>query len=143
MDIRGHRAFNARVRVAEVTKTHADLTDADTSQTLDLFDVPAGAQLLGVPDVALGTPFSGGGNNALALDIGTAGDDDAIVNAADLYAAAVDGKASSVPAGIAPTKRFAAATTIKGKFDSVGGTMAGFTAGSVTIRQLYCVPDNT
>jgi hypothetical protein len=62
---------------------------------------------LGV-DLAL-APFSGGGASAVSADIGTSGDDDAIVSTADLFAAAVDGKCPDMPAGIAPYKLFTSA----------------------------------
>ena len=143
MDIREHRSFNARVRVAVITVGHADLTEGDTSQVVPLFTLPAGAQCLGKPEVALGTPFSGGGNNACAVKVGSAGDDDALLATADLFAAATAGQASTQTAGLAPTKRFAAETVINGTFTCAAGILSGFTAGACTIRQLYCLPDNT
>lgn len=85
-----------------------ELTTVGLSQVINLGAVlPANAMVLGA-DLAL-TPFSGGGATAVSGDIGTVGDDDAIVSTADLFAAAVDGKASSMPDGIAPNKRFVSA----------------------------------
>lgn len=141
LEIRSHRAFNARLRLAEKVIGHADLTDGDTSQVIDLFDLPAGAQVLGRR--VLLAAFSGGGNTALSVDVGTPGDPDALIDGADLFAAAVDGEASSVPSGIAPNKSFAAATTIKGTFVCVAGILSDFTAGECTSQILYAVPDET
>ncbi len=85
-----------------------ELTTVGLAQVINLGTVlPANAMVLGV-DLAL-TPFSGGGAGAVSGDVGTAGDDDAIVSTADLFAAAVDGKASDMPAGIAPFKLFTSA----------------------------------
>lgn len=142
LDIRSHRSFKSRLRLAEKVIGHADLTDGDTSQVIDLFDLPAGAQVIG-RRVLLATAFSGGGNTALSVDVGTTGDPDALIDGADLFTAAVDGEASSVPAGIAPNKSFDAATTIKGTFVCVTGILSGFDAGSCTIQLLYAVPDET
>jgi hypothetical protein len=97
------------IQTRTVTIGHADLTDADGEQTLNIGAVlPANAMILAV-NVALATPFTGGGAGSVLLDIGTAGDPDAIVANCDLFAAAVDGVASSMPAGIAPFKLFTSA----------------------------------
>lgn len=133
------RSFNARVRVLEKTFVETDLTAAATTQTLDVGDVPAGAQILGV-GVALATPFTGGGITAFTMSLGTTGDDDALIAAANIFAAAVDGEASTRPLGIAPNKRFAAKTTLKAKFDSTTANVVAATAGALTLRILYVVP---
>lgn len=87
----------------------AELTTVGLSQVVNLGAVlPANAQVLGAT-IALATPFTGGGAGAVSIDIGTSGDDDAIVSTADAFAAAVDGMISDMPAGIAPFKIFTGA----------------------------------
>ena len=97
------------IQTRTVTIGHADLTDADGEQSINIGAVlPANAMILAV-DVALATPFSGGTATLVLLNIGTSGDPDAIVANCDLFTAAVDGKASAMPAGIAPFKLFTSA----------------------------------
>lgn len=123
-----------------VTIGHADLDAAATTQTINVGAVlPANARILGVSlhDV---TAFSGGTVSALELDIGTAGDVDAIVAQADLAGAAVDGQAASCPSGIAPHKLFAAAgAQLAAKFTATGDDLVNLTAGAVTIDVLFSV----
>ncbi len=114
------------------------LGDTDTSQAVDIdTDLPTNAQLLGV-NVRLTTPFTGGGNGSVSVDVGSAGDADAIVDGADLFAAAVDGQASAVPPGIAPFKRFAGATQLVATFTADVG-LKELTAGAAVIDVLYTV----
>lgn len=125
------------VQKRTVTIGHADLTDADGEQAINIGAVlPANAQILAVA-VALATPFTGGGAGSVLLDIGTSGDPDAIVANCDLFAAAVDGQASTMPSGIAPFKRFVSAgaqllATIAADVD-----VADLTAGAATITVLF------
>lgn len=122
-----------------VTIGHADLTDADTSETENIGAVlPANARILGV-SLHTVTAFSGGGTGSLVLDIGTAGDVDAIVDGADLFATVVDGQAASCPAGIAPNKLFASAGAQLTATFVTDTTLAAFTAGAVTIDVLFAV----
>jgi hypothetical protein len=117
---------------------HADLTDADGSQTLNLgIAVPAGSMILGV-SIALATPFTGGGAGAVSCDIGSAGDPDAIVSSADLFAAAVDGVASALPAGIAPFKVFTGSTQLTATVDA-DVDVADLAAGAATITISFVV----
>lgn len=98
-----------KIQTRTVTIGHADLTDLDGEQSINIGAVlPANAMILAV-DVALATSFTGGGAGQVLLDIGTSGDPDAIVANCDLFAAAVDGAASMMPAGIAPFKLFVSA----------------------------------
>ncbi len=118
---------------------HADLVDADGSQTFNLGAVlPANARIVGA-SVKLATPFTGGGAADVKLDIGTAGDPDAIVNAADLFAAAVDGEASAMPSGIAPNKHFVAAGAQLTATVDADVNVADLTAGAATIDVLYTI----
>ncbi len=123
-----------------VTVGHADLTDADTSQTISVGAVlPANARIVGVDFRAL-TVFSGGTVSALACDIGTSGDVDALVDGADLVTAAVDGGPASMPAGIRPNKTFVSAgAQLTATFVSTGDNLVNLTAGSVIIDVLFVV----
>lgn len=121
-----------------VTVGHAALTDADTSQDVNIGAVlPANARIMGV-SLHTVTAFAGGTVSALALDIGTSGDIDALVDGADLFAAAVDGQAASRPLGIAPNKLFASAgAQLVARFVSTGDNLVNLTAGAVTIDVLF------
>lgn len=122
-----------------VTIVHGDLTDADTSETENIGAVlPANARILGVAMHTV-TAFSGGGTGSLAVDVGTAGDVDAIVDGANLFAAAVDGQAATMPPGIAPNKFFSAAGAQLIATFVTDTTLAAFTAGAVTIDVYFAV----
>lgn len=122
-----------------LTVGHADLTDAvnGEAQSINIgAALPANARILGV-DLRLATPFTGGGAATVVLDIGTAGDKDAIVAAADVKSAAVDGEASTRPAGIAPNKLLSAAQLLATFTPDGAHTLDGLTAGSVVIDVLF------
>jgi hypothetical protein len=128
----------ASVQKRTVTVGHADLDAAALTQAIDIGeDLPANARILGVA-IKLTTAFSGGGAAAVSVDIGSSGDVDAIVDGANLFAAAVDGQASTRPAGIAPNKHFVAATQLTATFIS-DVNVVGLTAGAVTIDVLFTV----
>lgn len=119
-------------------------TDFDALGALDTSEVvnygtaiPAGARIVG-RSVELTTPLTGGGNAAVTVDLGSAGDPDAIIDGADIFASAVDGQASSVPSGIAPNKRFAVATQLTLTFVADVG-LKELTAGAGTVEILYVV----
>lgn len=121
-----------------VTVGHADLTAAALTEAVNIGTaLPANARILGVA-IKLATPFSGGGASAVSVDIGSSGDADAIVDGANLFAAAVDGQASTQPVGIAPSKHFATATQLTATFIS-DVNVVGLTAGAVTIDVIYAV----
>lgn len=126
-----------RVGVLEATFDHSDLGIGYPADRA-IGTVPAGAHVLGT-SIRIAEAFVGGGNTVGTVDIGPATDVDAIVDEADLLAAAVDFMCASAPDGIAPNRRFAAATVIWGHFVcDVGWDL--FTAGRCTIRVLYVVP---
>lgn len=133
-------AAGISVQKRTVTVGHADLTDADTSQDVNIgAALPANARIIGV-DVRGFTAFAGGSVSALALDIGTSGDIDALVDGADLFAAAVDGGPSTMPTGIRPNKTFATAgAQLVARFVSTGDNLVNLTAGAVTIDVLFAV----
>lgn len=140
MFARVNQAHKARPKYLELPVGHADLDAGATTQSLDIGDVPAGAMILGT-EVLLATAFSGGSVSNLVVAIGTTGDPDAILASADLDGAAVDGQASTHTAGIAPNKRFAAATTLKALFTATGDYVSALTAGACTLRVYYAVPE--
>jgi hypothetical protein len=84
-------------------------------------------------NVALATPFTGGGAASVLLDIGTSGDTDAIVANCDLFAAAVNGVSSLMPAGIAPFKLFTAAGAQLLATVAADVNVAALTAGAATV----------
>lgn len=138
---RVNKAFSSRIRKIVQTIGEASLTAAATTQTIDASKVlPPGAQLLGV-NLRAYTPFTGGSISAMTLKIGTTGDDDSLVATSNLFAAAVDGQVSALTLGIAPFKRYAAATTLKLLFTATGDNVVNATAGAVTVEILYSVPD--
>ncbi len=123
-----------------VTVGHADLTDADTSQDIPIGAVlPANARILGVA-LHTATAFAGGTVSALALDIGSSGDVDALIDGADLFGTVVDGQAATRPLGIAPNKLFATAgAQLVARFVSTGDNLVNLTAGAVTIDVYFSV----
>lgn len=122
-----------------VTVGHADLTDADTSQDINIgAALPDNARIVGV-DMRSLTAFSGGTVSALAVDVGSSGDIDALIDGADVFSAAVDGGPATMPKGIRPNKTFASATQLVARFVSTTDNLVNLTAGSVTIDVLYVV----
>lgn len=137
------KAFNARPRKLVQTFVFGDLSAAALTKTIDAAtQLPPGAHVLAVNMRAL-TPFAGPSVTALTCKVGDANDDDAIVSTSNLFAAAVDGQASVVTYGIAPNKRYAAATTLKFLFTAVGANLSALNAGAVTIDVTYHVPDES
>lgn len=124
----------SRPQMLSKTITHADLTDADGQQDIVIGTPPAGARCLGV-NIKLATPFSGGTASAVTVDIGSAGDPDKLIDGANLFAAAVDGQASTRPLGIAPNADIGG-VELRARFDA-DDDVADLTAGSVTIEILY------
>jgi hypothetical protein len=97
------------IQTRTVAITHTTLDTAALTQTINIGAVlPANAMIVGV-NVANTTPTTGGGASSVVVDIGTSGDVDALVDGANVFAAAVDGMVSTQPRGIAPNKVFVAA----------------------------------
>jgi hypothetical protein len=134
-----NQGFAARVRKLVATVGHADLTAEAGSQVIALGTLPAGSRVLGVR-IALATAFTGGGAGSVTVDVGSTGDADALVDGANLFAASADGECSSITAGVAPNKGFAAATVINGTF-AADVDVDDLTAGACTIEVLYAVAD--
>lgn len=128
-----------RIRKASLAIGHADLTDADNSQVVPFAEtLPDNSRVLSV-SVKLTTPFTGGTVSACTFDVGTTGDADALIDGANVFAAAVDGYASTAPLGIAPNKHFATGPQINVTVANVGDTLANLTAGAATVEILYVV----
>ena len=127
------------IQTRTLTLGHADLTDADGEQSINIGAVlPANAMIVGV-NVALATPFTGGTATSVLLDIGASGDPDAIVANCDLFAAAVDGMASTLPAGIAPFKVFVSAGAQLLATVAADDDVADLVAGAATITVSFVV----
>ncbi len=122
------------IKKMTVTIGHADLTAAATTETEAIGTIPAGSVVLAV-NIAVGTAFSGI-VGPVSVDIGTAGDVDALVDGA-VVSTAVDGEASTRPLGISPNKQFAAATALIATVLSASGNLVDATAGAMTIDIFY------
>lgn len=118
---------------------HADLTAAALSEALNLdAALPAGAMIVGVPSVAVSAAFTDGAGATVTLDIGTAGDPNAI-GTWDLDAAPVDGQAGAYTPGIAPGRLYAGATQLLATVTS-GVNVDTLTAGAAVVTVLFVVP---
>jgi len=125
------------IQTRTVTITHTTLDAAALTQTINIGAVlPANAMIVGV-NVAQATATTGGGASSCVVDIGTSGDVDALVDGANVFAAAVDGMVSTQPRGIAPNKVFvtAGAQLIATVIGDVN--VALLTAGSFTITVAF------
>lgn len=129
-----------RIQHRQLVVTEASLTEAAATQTLNIGDVlPANATILGVT-MHTYTPFTGGTIADFTVDIGSSGDADALVDGADLFAAAVDGAPATMTAGVNPNKTFVAAgAQLTAKFDCASDNVAAATAGAVTIDVIFTV----
>lgn len=133
-------AIDAALPVSKKTLTadHTTITTAGASQAINIGTaLPANARIVGV-DLHTYTAFSGGTVGDFTVDIGTAGDVDALIDGADLFAAAVDGGPATIPKGIRPNKSLSAAQLIA-TFMCGSDDVADATAGAITIDVLYTV----
>lgn len=141
VEIPGEVTFGATqtktIQTRSVTITHVTLNAAALSQAINIGAVlPANAMILGA-NVAIATPTTGGSATSCTVDIGTSGDVDALIDGADVFAAAVDGMASTHPLGIAPNKLFvtAGAQLIATVTSDVNVSL--LTAGSFTVTVAF------
>lgn len=130
------------VKFRLLTVGHAALDAFTTNGAAAVLNIgaalPAKSMVLGA--TLYGTPYGGGGNTVANGDIGSAGDDDAIIAGADLFAAFVDGSPSAAPSGIAPNKYFAASSQLTLTITpDPAENLAAFTAGSVSALVAYMV----
>jgi hypothetical protein len=113
------------------------ITAAASSEALSIGTaLPANSRIVGV-DIHTLTPFSGGAVADFTVDVGTSGDVDALIDGADLFAAAVDGGPATIPQGIRPNKFFAAGGQLLATFRCGSDDVGDATAGAVTIDVLY------
>lgn len=134
----GQLKFETRTLTAVATATAGATTidAAAATQTVNIgAAMPAGAWVVAV-DLTDFTAFSGGTVGDFTLDIGTSDDVDALVDGANLFAAAVDGGPSSIPLGVRPNKYFATSKQLTAKFMCGSDNVANATAGAITIRVL-------
>jgi len=123
--------------------THADLTDADTSQAIDVGDpLPTGAIVLG-HEVKLDTQFTGGSVSALKMDLGGT-NTVAICNQFNVKSATAGGKRHSpgynhvTSHGDHMTGSFSEEQLVA-TFASTGDNVDALTAGDLTITVWYVV----
>lgn len=128
---------------------HADLTDADTSQTITLRsyldatdplpeDIRAGEYFIDLVE-----DFAGGGNTAATLIIGRSGDDNAYLTSTDIFTGATNAF-SDTPLAAEYSMRTFVGTAFAplAQFDVTTGTCAGLTAGAVDIYiPFYYLPN--
>lgn len=128
--------------VAVCRITHADLTDADTSQTLTLSTLAVGLGESAIPANArpmfawlnIIVPFSGGGNTEVTVALGDAGDIDELISAVSVFtgASGIKPKTGTYTLGTFETAYAPIAT-----FTTTTGTCAGLTAGVLEIVIQY------
>lgn len=129
----GHDPYGLREVVVSVYKTHADLTDTDTTQDFTLWTLPGPCVVLGPPWIRSKTDFSGGGTGSATVAIGIDSDPDAIGDERDIFtgSAAVP---AAMTAGVngAAGYPLSAGGVIKATFVA-DTTVAAYTAGAVCI----------
>jgi hypothetical protein len=130
-----NKAYKGRIREATKQITHADLTAAATTQTID-FDaaLPADAFVIGVY-AEVTTAMSGGAVSACTADLGVkSGDTDGFMDAVDIFTGAAE--KASVPRGVAVPGHHGG-TTPSIVVDSTGANVSVLTAGDVTFHVLF------
>lgn len=116
--------------------THADLTDADTSQTLTWSQLATGVLQSAVPArvIIIGahanviTAFAGGGNTGVVLKLGDAGNDDELIEDVSIMATGIKPRS-----GAYTLNTYEAAYAPIVTVTTTTGTCAGLTAGKVEL----------
>ena len=98
---------------------------------------PVGSRVLG-RRVGLTTPFTGGGASSCAVSVGPTADPNKIVASADVFAAAVDGEASALTAGISPNADIGGVEQFATFTADVN--VADLTAGACLVEIFYADP---
>jgi hypothetical protein len=125
------------------TVTHADLTDADTSQAIDITvgddgtEIPANAWIISASCLTQ-VAFTGGGNTAVVVEIGDAADPNELLTSSSVFTVGFD----YAPGVYAPFTAPEADYTPLATFTSTTGTVAGLTAGVLECYVHYWVPTN-
>lgn len=126
----------------------ADLTDAvaGEAQVVNIgAALPTGAVVIG-HEVKLDTQFTGGGATSCKLDLGASGDVQSMVNQFDVFGATAGGKKYSpgfahlTAHGTHLTGDYSAAQLVATFTPDGSHTLAGLTAGDLTIKVFYFVP---
>lgn len=131
----------SQIKVRTLTVGHADLTDADTSETITdtAGAFPAGSVLMGYSK-NVATAFSGGAVSAVTVDVGFNGATDVLDDGQSVFTG-VSGYSYGAGGNALPlVRRQLGGLTLQAKFDSVDGDVADLTAGSVTFNVYYAVP---
>jgi hypothetical protein len=133
------RRAKARVRIATVVITHADLVDADNGDdiSIPLLTLPPNAFLLNV-DLEVVTQFSGGSIATLTLDVGRSTDTDSVISNFD--ALSVAGRYAGA-AGVHPRGNYSEEALVANFDPDASHNLTGLTAGEMKIHVLYCQPD--
>lgn len=130
-----HQVDVGNLPVLEATVGHADLTDGDTSQAVSLGQLEPGFYVL---ERYLTTPFSGGGNSAVTVIVGTAAsptNTDSALASISVFTGATPEDAWVPCVGDSGLGFVVEAQgNVSATFTSVDGTMLGLTAGSITFR---------
>lgn len=143
MDSRALKSHSARLRTVEVTITHAELLEAAsaTAENVALATLPAGAWLIDYA-VYLTTLFAGGSVSDLDITIGT-------VAAPTLVCAGIDVDTAGAGAhthgtkGTRPSGPDFGGVPLIVRFTPVGDSNLNLTAGSLTVKLIYSVPDGS
>jgi hypothetical protein len=123
---------------AALTATSGSANGTAASVDIDTA-LPANARIVGV-DMRSLTPFTGGSVASVSVDVGSSGDVNAIVAAADVQTAAVDGGPATMPLGVRPWKTYASSTQLVATFTpDASHKLSSLTAGSVVIDVLYTI----
>lgn len=120
--------------VLTATVGHADLTDNDTSQAISLGQLEPGFYVL---ERYLTTAFSGGGNTAVTVIVGTAAgpaNTDSAMASASVFTGATTGAWIPCTGDAGLGFVVEAQGNLSATFGCVDGTLDGLTAGSITFR---------
>lgn len=123
------------------TLTHADLTDADGSETEDVSvddngaEIPDGSYIIGA-GVKLITPFSGGTVSAITVQVGDAGDPDELVTASDIFTGVAAGTWIQTGGAYVPMTR-ESDYAVAAVFTVTGDNAVNLTAGALQVWVAY------
>jgi hypothetical protein len=136
----GDSAGLGLVKTLTLSVAETDITAAAALETLDFASaLPEGSYILG-SRIGLSAIFTGGTISDYTVDLGFPANLDAIVDDADLFAAAIGGEASTSPAGVAHHMLVTgseAARTPSATFRCGSDDVADATAGACTLTLIY------
>lgn len=122
-------------RWAKITKTFSDWATGATTNTIDLFTLPAGAIVHSVKAKHSAT-FTGGTVSACTLSVGITGSATKYINAHNVFQATGNTVQAIGPS--APTAEDHASTVaVRGTLTSTGGNLNTLTSGTVDVWILY------